>query len=67
MVRSDRLGGLPMTSLERERRAPVRPALVRNLFLEHFQARFAFSRLSLFSDHPSLSGYLERCREKVYA
>jgi lipoyl(octanoyl) transferase len=45
----------PMTSLERERHGPLRPALVRERLLEHFAARFAFPRLSLFSDHPSLS------------
>jgi lipoyl(octanoyl) transferase len=45
----------PMTSLERERRGPLRPALVRERFLEHFAAQFGFSRTSLFSDHPSLS------------
>jgi lipoyl(octanoyl) transferase len=45
----------PMTSLARERRGPLRPSLVRERLLEHFAARFAFPRLSLFSDHPSLS------------
>ncbi len=43
-----------MTSLARERRGLVRPALVRQRFLEHFAARFQLDRLSLFSDHPSL-------------
>lgn len=43
-----------MTSLARERRGPVRPALVRQRFLEHFAARFHLDRQSLFSDHPSL-------------
>ena len=45
----------PMTSLERERRGPLRPALVRQRVVEHFCNRFAVSRLSLLSDHPSLS------------
>jgi lipoyl(octanoyl) transferase len=45
----------PMTSLERERRGPLRPALVRERLLDHFAACFPFSRVSLFSDHPSLS------------
>src|SRR5262249_16184175 len=46
--------GGPMTSLERERRGPVRPALVRERFVEHFTARFPFARTAFFSDHPSL-------------
>jgi lipoyl(octanoyl) transferase len=45
---------LPMTSLERERRGPVRPALVRERLIEHFRVRFGFSRVVLFSDHPVL-------------
>jgi lipoyl(octanoyl) transferase len=45
----------PMTSLERERHGPLRPALVRERLLEHFAARFEFGRTSLFSDHPTLS------------
>ena len=44
----------PMTSLERERRGPLRPALVRERLLERFAARFGFGRVSLFSDHPAL-------------
>jgi lipoyl(octanoyl) transferase len=44
----------PMTSLERERRGPLRAALVRERFLEHFAARFGFERLSLFFHHPAL-------------
>ena len=44
----------PMTSLERERRGPLRPALARQRLLEHFAARFGFSQLSFFSDHPTL-------------
>ena len=44
----------PMTSLERERRGPLRPALVRERLLEHFAVRFGFGRVSLFSDHPAL-------------
>jgi lipoyl(octanoyl) transferase len=53
-VRSAGPGGGPMTSLERERRRPVRPALVRQRFLDHFAARFAFTRTSLVSDHAAL-------------
>jgi lipoyl(octanoyl) transferase len=44
----------PMTSLERERRGPVRPALVRERLVEHFTTRFPFARTTFFSDHPSL-------------
>ena len=44
----------PMTSLERERRGPLRPSLPRERLLEHFAARFGFGRLSFFSDHPTL-------------
>jgi lipoyl(octanoyl) transferase len=44
----------PMTSLERERRGPLRTALVRERLLEHFAARFGFGRLSLFFNHPAL-------------
>jgi lipoyl(octanoyl) transferase len=45
----------PMTSLERERHGPLRPALVRQRFLEHFADRFSFSGTALFFGHPSLS------------
>jgi lipoyl(octanoyl) transferase len=44
----------PMTSLERERRGPLRPALVRERLLEHFADRFGFAHTALFSGHPSL-------------
>jgi len=44
----------PMTSLERERRGPLRPSLARERLLEHFAARFGFSQMSFFSDHPTL-------------
>lgn len=45
----------PMTSLARERRGPVRPALVRERLVEHFASRFGFSRTTLFFDHPAFS------------
>ncbi len=45
----------PMTSLERERRGPLRPSLVRERLVEHFAARFGFDRTALFFDHPALS------------
>ena len=44
----------PMTSLERERRGPVRPAMVRERLVEHVRDHFGFARLALFSDHPLL-------------
>lgn len=44
----------PMTSLERERRGPVRPALVRERLLEHFARCFGFQNVVLFTDHPAL-------------
>jgi lipoyl(octanoyl) transferase len=44
----------PMTSLERERHGPVRPALVRESLLEHFATRFALPDMTLFFDHPAL-------------
>jgi lipoyl(octanoyl) transferase len=42
----------PMTSLERERRGPLRPALVRERLVEHFTTVFGFERASLFFSHP---------------
>jgi lipoyl(octanoyl) transferase len=47
-------GAAPMTSLERERKGPLRAALVRERFLDHFTARFGFGRVSLFFHHPAL-------------
>jgi lipoyl(octanoyl) transferase len=44
----------PMTSLECERRGPVRPSLVRERIVDHFRSQFGFGRVSLFSDHPQL-------------
>jgi lipoyl(octanoyl) transferase len=51
-----------MTSLECERRGPVRPAMVRQRLVEHFQTAFGFGRVVLFSDHPALAGSVERAR-----
>ena len=51
---------LPMTSLERERRGPVRPSLVRERLIEHFRTRFGFERVALFSDHSALQGAGQR-------
>jgi lipoyl(octanoyl) transferase len=44
----------PMTSLARERKGPLRAALVRQRFVEHFQAAFPSERTALFSHHPAL-------------
>ncbi len=53
-------GREPMTSLERERRGPVRPALVRQQLIEHFQACFGFTQIALFTEHPALAGSVQR-------
>jgi lipoate-protein ligase B len=45
----------PMTSLERERRGPLRPGMVRERLLEHFARVFRCERTSLFSEHPFLT------------
>ncbi|MGL6074308.1 MAG: lipoyl protein ligase domain-containing protein [Fimbriiglobus sp.] len=42
----------PMTSLERECVQPVRPATVRQRYLEYLSEEFGFSRTTLFHDHP---------------
>ncbi len=57
----------PMTSLERERHGPVRPAMVRQRLLEHFAARFGLTRTMLFTDHPLLQGLQERCQQPASA
>jgi lipoate-protein ligase B len=44
----------PLTSLERERRGPLRPALVRQRLIERFQAAFPAEQTALFSHHPAL-------------
>jgi lipoyl(octanoyl) transferase len=46
--------GATMTSIERERRGPLRTGLVRERLIEHFAAQFQFDRTSLFFHHPSL-------------
>jgi lipoyl(octanoyl) transferase len=43
-----------MTSLERERRGPLRTSLVRERVVEYFAEEFGFGRTSLFFDHPFL-------------
>ncbi len=55
-VRCSPRSEFPMTSLERERRGRVRPSLARERFIENFQRVFGFSRISLFTEHPSLAG-----------
>ena len=52
----------PMTSLERERRGPIRPALVRERLIERFRACFGFSRVAFFSSHSTLDTPVQRCR-----
>src|ERR1700677_1215199 len=62
-IRTGEAGVEPMTSLERERRGPVRPSLVRERLLEHWQKRFDFGRVTVFSEHPFLEAYLRRRRQ----
>jgi lipoyl(octanoyl) transferase len=50
-VRSSDAASPPMTSLECERRGPVRPALVRERLLQHLRRHFGFDRTTLFTDH----------------
>ena len=64
-VRTVPAGRDSMTSLERERRGPVRPAMVRQRLVEHFQAAFGFGRVALFSDHPALAGTVQRARDRA--
>jgi lipoyl(octanoyl) transferase len=54
----------PMTSLERERRGPVRPSLVRERLVDHFAEAFGFSRVLPFSDHVLLN---QRQRDRQIA
>ncbi len=44
----------PMTSLERERKGPVRGAMIRESLLAHFVENFGFHQHAVFTDHPSL-------------
>jgi lipoate-protein ligase B len=54
-IRTGGAVGGAMTSVERERHGPVRPAHFRERFLEHFQSAFGFARTSLFFQHPVLT------------
>jgi lipoyl(octanoyl) transferase len=47
----------PMTSLARERRGPVRPALVRQRLIEHFAERFGFDRTDVLFHPPGQPGH----------
>ena len=60
-----RFGAEPMTSLERERRGPVRPSLVRERLIEHCRRRFGFERIALFSEHPFLEKFSTTPRGEV--
>ncbi len=44
----------PMTSLARERRSPVRAAMIRQRLVEAFAEQFGFFRTSIFHNHPAL-------------
>jgi lipoyl(octanoyl) transferase len=54
LVRCGSAAEPPMTSLERERKAPTNPALVRQRLIEHFSTRFGFAQTHVFTDHPML-------------
>jgi lipoyl(octanoyl) transferase len=54
-VADGRNGELLMTSMERERRAPVRPATVRQRLVEAFRSEFQFERVILFPSLPDLT------------
>jgi lipoyl(octanoyl) transferase len=54
LVRWGDIANAPMTSLERERRGPLRPGLVRERLLECFSTCLGFDRISLFTEHPAL-------------
>jgi lipoyl(octanoyl) transferase len=47
----------PMTSLARERRGALRPALVRQRIIEHFADRFGFDRTELLFHPPARPGH----------
>jgi hypothetical protein len=53
-----------MTSLERERKGPLRMSMVRERLVEHFAKQFHFARTSLFFEHPSLE---KRARSNAVA
>jgi lipoyl(octanoyl) transferase len=58
------LPGRRMTSLECERRGPVRTSMVRQRLVEHLQAHFGFAHVALFTGHPAIAadtGRLHDC------
>ncbi len=54
-VTDGRNGESVMTSMQRERRGPVRAATVRQQFVEAFRSEFGFGRVSLFPSLPELT------------
>lgn len=54
-MRGRRADESPMTSLERERRGPLRTATVRERIVEDFARIFALDRTALFFNHPLLT------------
>jgi len=57
LVRSGSAEEGPMTSLARERRGPLRPALVRQRVLEHFAGQFGFGETDLRFHPPGQLGH----------
>jgi lipoyl(octanoyl) transferase len=49
---------VPMTSVDREAPAPVRPAAVRQWLVEEVARRFGYDRVSAFHTHPALAAGL---------
>ena len=54
VVHWEKPAGAIMTSLERERHAPLRPSLVRERLIESFAEHFGFDQTYFFSEHPLL-------------
>jgi lipoyl(octanoyl) transferase len=54
----------PMTSLERERHGRLRMSHVRERLVDRFVERFAFSRPTIFTEHPSLSAIVSPTRKR---
>jgi lipoyl(octanoyl) transferase len=48
----------PMTSLARERRGPLRPALVRQRLVEHFRDEFGFDQADVLFQAPAEPGHV---------
>ena len=65
ILRTDPNEREPMTSLERERRGRLRPSMVRERLIEHFNAAFSFERTSLFFNHPCLARPVQSERLRV--